>query len=122
MGIKFQLLEIQSKNKESTANIISSYLCFENIVTSSTLNSRDEIQELYEDVWAKTNEFGETMRILIPRPPLGIKVNEVFGMGYYGKIFAQFVSFEVAIVVKKALHGMAHLESKMFVIIYLFIN
>merc|ERR1712113_1088841 len=83
--IKFQLLEIQSKNKESTVNITSSYLCFENIVTSFTLNSRDEIQELYEDVWVKTNEFGETLRILIPRPPLGIEVNEVFGMGYMAK-------------------------------------
>lgn len=83
----------------------SSYLSFDGIVAASSLDSSDEVLELYNDLRSKAGEYGDVTRMVIPRPPMGIRGSDVFGKGPYGKAFIQFSSTESAEAAKLALNG-----------------
>jgi len=104
--IKGQCGENLVHAEEFDSGMPSAYLSFDCIVTASSLDSSEEVQELYEDVKAKVSEYGNVIRIVIPRPPLGVKGLDLFGKSHYGKVFVQLDSTEAAINAKKALHGM----------------
>lgn len=91
---------------KSTSEDSSPYLSFDGIVTANALDSPQEVKELYEDIQDKASEYGDLARMVIPRPPLGIRGVDVFGKGHYGKAFVQFVSVNTARAVQKALDGM----------------
>jgi splicing factor U2AF subunit len=85
---------------------LSAYLSIDSIVTVSSLDSFEEVQELYEDVKAKVSEYGEIICLVIPRPPMGVKGKDLFGKSHYGKVLVQFETSETAVNTKKALNGM----------------
>lgn len=95
------------KSEETRVDIDepSSYLSFDGIVAASSLDSSDEVLELYNDLRSKAGEYGEVTRMVIPRPPMGIRGSDVFGKGPYGKAFIQFSSTESAETAKLALNG-----------------
>merc|ERR1711933_80889 len=103
--IKGQQIETNSHN-DHIFDIHSTYLSFDGVVTASALDSVDEVQELYEDIKSKSSEYGEVKRIVVPRPPMGVKGLDVFGKGYYGKAYVQFGTVDAAEAAKRSLHGM----------------
>eukprot|EP00746_Dinoflagellata_sp_MGD_P157259 gnl/MRDRNA2_/MRDRNA2_86163_c0_seq1.p1 gnl/MRDRNA2_/MRDRNA2_86163_c0~~gnl/MRDRNA2_/MRDRNA2_86163_c0_seq1.p1 ORF type:complete len:394 (+),score=25.56 gnl/MRDRNA2_/MRDRNA2_86163_c0_seq1:44-1225(+) len=84
----------------------SSYLSFDGIVTAAGLDSVEEVKELYQDIKDKADEFGGFVRLVIPRPPVGMKGSEVFGKGQYGKAFVEFSSSTSALSALQAIDGM----------------
>jgi RNA recognition motif-containing protein len=82
------------------------YLAFNGIVTESALDSTEEVQELYQDIQEKVSEFGDLTRMIIPRPPVGLKGSDMIGKGQFGKAFVQFSSEAVALSVRNAIDGM----------------
>lgn len=97
------------KNVDSMPNdditMLSPFLSFDNIVTSCSLDSDKEIRDIYEDLKAKASEYGKVVRVVIPRPSVGVNGIEVLGKLQYGKAFVQFDKIIAAEKAKKALNG-----------------
>lgn len=85
--------------------MLSSFLCFNSLVTPASLDSNEEVQELYEDIKIKSSEYGKIVRVVIPRPPVGVSGLDVFGRSQYGKAFVQFDKITAAENARKALNG-----------------
>merc|ERR1712224_374540 len=106
MGGPCDLLPVSKSTTDPSLDKLSAYLSFDGIVTEAALDSVEEIKECYEDIKGKADEFGGFVRIVIPRPPLGMRGSDVFGKGQYGKAFVQFNSVDTASLVHQALNGM----------------
>eukprot|EP00747_Dinoflagellata_sp_TGD_P153752 gnl/TRDRNA2_/TRDRNA2_177431_c1_seq1.p1 gnl/TRDRNA2_/TRDRNA2_177431_c1~~gnl/TRDRNA2_/TRDRNA2_177431_c1_seq1.p1 ORF type:complete len:392 (-),score=-1.51 gnl/TRDRNA2_/TRDRNA2_177431_c1_seq1:254-1429(-) len=83
----------------------SPYACLKNLVTASSMESDKELRALYDNVKGKIQEYGKALQMIIPVPPIGVKISEVFGRGHYGKILLEFADADSLNRVKLGLDG-----------------
>jgi len=75
------------------------------MVTSATLTSEEEYQEVFEDLREECSKYGQVVEVKVPRPANPALAAALFGTQNYGKAYVQFRDAGGAAAAKEKIHG-----------------